>query len=44
MADTPQRTVEYIRPGPYRLNWDSLMTSMEIVETLDQVNVQSATI
>ncbi|XP_057183609.1 stAR-related lipid transfer protein 4 isoform X2 [Triplophysa rosa] len=36
VADTPQRTVEYIRPGPYRLNWDSLMTSMEIVETLDQ--------
>nr|XP_055036979.1 stAR-related lipid transfer protein 4 isoform X1 [Misgurnus anguillicaudatus] len=36
VAENPQRIVEYIRPGPCRLNWDSLMTSMEIVETLDE--------
>jgi len=26
-------------PGPRRMEWDSLMTSLEIVETLDEVNV-----
>jgi hypothetical protein len=36
--DNPNRIVDYIRPGPYRLDWDSLMTAMDIIETLDQVN------
>ncbi|KAL6469711.1 hypothetical protein MHYP_G00208300 [Metynnis hypsauchen] len=36
VMETPQRIVDYIRPGPYRLEWDSLMTSMDIVETLDK--------
>ncbi|XP_051981199.1 stAR-related lipid transfer protein 4-like [Xyrauchen texanus] len=36
VAENPQKIVEYIRPGPYRLHWDSLMTSMEIVQTLDK--------
>ncbi|XP_031658768.1 stAR-related lipid transfer protein 4 isoform X3 [Oncorhynchus kisutch] len=34
--DNPNRIVDYIRPGPYRLDWDSLMTAMDIIETLDQ--------
>ncbi|XP_010876335.1 stAR-related lipid transfer protein 4 isoform X2 [Esox lucius] len=34
--DDPNRIVDYIRPGPYRLQWDSLLTSMDIIETLDQ--------
>ncbi|KAM4706466.1 stAR-related lipid transfer protein 4 [Discoglossus pictus] len=28
--------VDYIRPGPYRLKWDSLMTTMDIVEEFGQ--------
>ncbi|XP_051536197.1 stAR-related lipid transfer protein 4 isoform X2 [Myxocyprinus asiaticus] len=36
VAENPHKIVEYIRPGPYRLHWDSLMTSMEIVQTLDK--------
>ncbi|CAB1332614.1 unnamed protein product, partial [Coregonus sp. 'balchen'] len=34
--DNPNRIVDYIRPWPYQLDWDSLMTSMDIIETLDQ--------
>uniref|UniRef100_A0A8C7VEH0 START domain-containing protein n=1 Tax=Oncorhynchus mykiss TaxID=8022 RepID=A0A8C7VEH0_ONCMY len=34
--DNPNRIVDYIRPGPYRLDWDSLMTAMDIIENLDQ--------
>ncbi|XP_015192273.1 stAR-related lipid transfer protein 4 isoform X2 [Lepisosteus oculatus] len=36
VRDSPNRIVDYIRPGPYRLDWDSLMTSMDIVETFDE--------
>ncbi|KAK1176334.1 hypothetical protein AOXY_G1200 [Acipenser oxyrinchus oxyrinchus] len=36
VEETPNRIVDYIRPGPYRLDWDSLMTSMDIVEKFDQ--------
>ncbi|XP_066567691.1 stAR-related lipid transfer protein 4 [Amia ocellicauda] len=36
VKDSPNRVVDYIRPGPYRLDWDSLMTSMDIVETFDE--------
>ncbi|XP_076849153.1 stAR-related lipid transfer protein 4 isoform X2 [Brachyhypopomus gauderio] len=37
VKENPNRIVDYIRPGPYRLNWDSLMTSMDIVKTFDKV-------
>lgn len=40
VKDIPTRIIDYIRPGPYRLNWDSLMTSMDIVKTFDEVNLQ----
>lgn len=36
VAEIPNRIVDYIRPGPYRLDWDSLMTSMDIVKSIDQ--------
>ncbi|KAG5834348.1 hypothetical protein ANANG_G00260570 [Anguilla anguilla] len=36
VKDTPKRIVDYIRPGPFRLDWDSLMTSMDIVKTFDK--------
>ncbi|KAF7696635.1 hypothetical protein HF521_005053 [Silurus meridionalis] len=36
VTEEPCRIMDYIRPGPYRLQWDSLMTSMDIVETLDK--------
>ncbi|KAL4617575.1 stAR-related lipid transfer protein 4 isoform X3 [Arapaima gigas] len=36
VEENPKRIVDYIRPGPYRLKWDSLMTSMEIVKTFDK--------
>lgn len=32
----PQRTVDFLRPGARRLDWDSMMTSMEILETPEQ--------
>ncbi|XP_035383286.1 stAR-related lipid transfer protein 4 isoform X1 [Electrophorus electricus] len=37
VQENPNRIVDYIRPGPYRLEWDSLMTSMDIVKTIDKV-------
>ncbi|MBN3310746.1 STAR4 protein, partial [Amia calva] len=42
VKDSPNRVVDYIRPGPYRLDWDSLMTSMDIVETFDEVSLRSS--
>ncbi|KAF5900802.1 stAR-related lipid transfer protein 4 isoform X1, partial [Clarias magur] len=36
VTEQPCRIVDYIRPGPYRLHWNSLMTSMDIVQTLDK--------
>ncbi|XP_017347376.1 stAR-related lipid transfer protein 4 [Ictalurus punctatus] len=36
VMEKPCRIVDYIRPGPYRLQWDSLMTTMDIVQTLDK--------
>ncbi|XP_068127785.1 stAR-related lipid transfer protein 4 isoform X2 [Hyperolius riggenbachi] len=36
VKDDTKKIVDYIRPGPYRLEWDSLMTTMEIVKDLDQ--------
>lgn len=35
--EKPCRIMDYIRPGPYRLQWDSLMTTLEILETVDKV-------
>ncbi|KAE8635635.1 hypothetical protein XENTR_v10002690 [Xenopus tropicalis] len=32
VEDDYNRIVDYIRPGPYRLQWDSLMTSMDIIK------------
>ncbi|XP_014350682.2 stAR-related lipid transfer protein 4 isoform X2 [Latimeria chalumnae] len=36
VKEAPNRIVDYIRPGPYRLDWDTLMTSMDIVHQFDQ--------
>ncbi|XP_041323136.1 stAR-related lipid transfer protein 4 isoform X4 [Pyrgilauda ruficollis] len=35
VEDVTNRIVDHIRPGPYRLDWDSLMTSMDIMETFE---------
>ncbi|XP_063151412.1 stAR-related lipid transfer protein 4 isoform X1 [Candoia aspera] len=32
VEDVTNRIIDHIRPGPYRLHWDSLMTTMDIVE------------
>lgn len=37
VEDVTNRIVDHIRPGPYRLDWDSLMTTMDIVETFEEV-------
>ncbi|MEE6459802.1 hypothetical protein FKM82_000742 [Ascaphus truei] len=34
--DGTTRIVDYIRPGPYRLEWDSIMTSMDIIKDFEQ--------
>ncbi|XP_067838286.1 stAR-related lipid transfer protein 4 isoform X2 [Heptranchias perlo] len=36
VKEAPNRVVDYIRPGPYRLDWDSLMTSLDIVGEFEQ--------
>ncbi|NWY42441.1 STAR4 protein, partial [Sylvia atricapilla] len=36
VEDVTNRIVDHIRPGPYRLDWDSLMTSMDIIETFEE--------
>ncbi|PIO32647.1 hypothetical protein AB205_0211010, partial [Aquarana catesbeiana] len=36
VQDVTNKIVDYIRPGPYRLQWDSLMTTMEIIKDLEQ--------
>ncbi|XP_067279081.1 stAR-related lipid transfer protein 4 isoform X3 [Pseudorasbora parva] len=36
VAETPRRIMDFMIPGPCRMSWDSLMTSLEIVKTLDQ--------
>lgn len=36
VKETPNRIVDFIRPGPCRLAWDSLMTSMDIVGEFEQ--------
>lgn len=37
VEDVTNRIVDHIRPGPYRLHWDSLMTTMDIMETFEEV-------
>lgn len=37
VEDVTNRIVDHIRPGPYRLDWDSLMTTMDIVEMFEEV-------
>lgn len=37
VEDVTNRIVDHIRPGPYRLDWDSLMTTMDIIETFEEV-------
>nr|XP_056704818.1 stAR-related lipid transfer protein 4 [Euleptes europaea] len=36
VEDAVNRIVDHIRPGPYRLHWDSLMTSMDVVEEFEE--------
>ncbi|XP_016349717.1 stAR-related lipid transfer protein 4 isoform X1 [Sinocyclocheilus anshuiensis] len=36
VAENPQRIMDHIRPGACRLDWDSMITSLEILQTLDQ--------
>ncbi|XP_072439752.1 stAR-related lipid transfer protein 4 isoform X1 [Chiloscyllium punctatum] len=36
VKELPNRIVDYIRPGPYRLDWDSLMTSLDIIGEFEQ--------
>ncbi|XP_016117136.1 stAR-related lipid transfer protein 4 isoform X2 [Sinocyclocheilus grahami] len=36
VAETPQRVMDHIRPGARRLHWDRMLTSLEILQTLDQ--------
>ncbi|XP_067885923.1 stAR-related lipid transfer protein 4 isoform X5 [Heterodontus francisci] len=36
VKEAPNRIVDYIRPGPYRLDWDSLMTSLDIIGEFEQ--------
>ncbi|XP_078422259.1 stAR-related lipid transfer protein 4 isoform X1 [Cetorhinus maximus] len=36
VKEVPNRIVDYIRPGPYRLGWDSLMTSLDIIGEFEQ--------
>lgn len=36
VAENPERIMDFIRPGARRLEWDSMITSLEILQTLDQ--------
>ncbi|XP_072518383.1 stAR-related lipid transfer protein 4-like [Salminus brasiliensis] len=36
VQDSPQRIIDHIRPGPRRLEWDKMMTSLDILKTLDK--------
>ncbi|XP_072137157.1 stAR-related lipid transfer protein 4 isoform X1 [Mobula birostris] len=36
VKEAPNRIVNFIRPGPCRLDWDSLMTSLDIVGEFEQ--------
>ncbi|XP_060092408.1 stAR-related lipid transfer protein 4 [Heteronotia binoei] len=36
VEDVTNRIVDHIRPGPYRLHWDSLMSTMDVVEEFEE--------
>ncbi|XP_074060574.1 stAR-related lipid transfer protein 4 [Macrotis lagotis] len=36
MKDVTNTVIDYIRPGPRRLDWDSLITSLDIVEQFEE--------
>lgn len=36
VAETPERIMDFIRPGARRLDWDSMITSLEILQTPEQ--------
>ncbi|XP_038626299.1 stAR-related lipid transfer protein 4 isoform X2 [Tachyglossus aculeatus] len=36
VKDVANRVIDHIRPGPCRLDWDSLMTTMDIVEQFEE--------
>ncbi|KAK9408361.1 stAR-related lipid transfer protein 4 [Crotalus adamanteus] len=36
VEDVTNRIIDHIRPGPYRISWDSLMTTMDIVEKYEE--------
>ncbi len=40
VAETPERIMDFIRPGARRLDWDSMITSLEILQTPEQVNMR----
>lgn len=37
--DVVNSVIDHIRPGPCRLDWDSLMTSLDILEHFEEVFV-----
>lgn len=39
IEDITNRVVDHIRPGPSRLDWDNLMTTMDIVEKFEEVKI-----
>lgn len=41
MDDTVNAVIDHIRPGPCRLEWDSLMTSMDILEQFEEVFLET---
>ncbi|NXX42634.1 STAR4 protein, partial [Tricholaema leucomelas] len=36
VEDVTNRVVDHIHHGPYRLDWDNLMTTMDILETFEE--------
>lgn len=36
VEDAANRIIDHIRPGPYRLHWDSLMTTMDIIDEFEE--------
>lgn len=39
IGDAVNSVIDHIRPGPCRLDWDSLMTSLDILEHFEEVFV-----
>uniref|UniRef100_A0A8C5P8D1 StAR related lipid transfer domain containing 4 n=1 Tax=Leptobrachium leishanense TaxID=445787 RepID=A0A8C5P8D1_9ANUR len=36
VQEVTSRIMDYLRPGPYRLHWDSLMTTLDITKEINQ--------